>query len=137
VPKDANDEVILSAIGQVHSTLKCSEDAQDETLRQKPARVEILSSFQEGLDGVDAGDKVIVLFWMHQLEADAREVLRVHPRGDKNRPMRGVFATRSPARPNPIGVTAVKVVKREEGALIVTGLDALDGSPVLDIKIAV
>ncbi|MFH1739812.1 MAG: TrmO family methyltransferase, partial [bacterium] len=61
----------------------------------------------------------------------------VHPGGDRSRPMRGVFATRSPARPNPIGVTTVRVLDCEENALVVEGLDALDGSPIVDIKIAV
>lgn len=99
-------------------------------------RIEIYEPFSEGLDGVEEMESLWVLYWMHRLSEADRKILRVHPRGDPANPMRGVFATHSPARPNPIGLTRVHVVHREGNTLIVEGLDALDGSPVLDLKSA-
>lgn len=81
--------------------------------------------------GLEAGDDVLVIFYFHQ---SGEHPLQVHPRGDLSRPLRGVFATRAPVRPNPIGVTTVHIERIEETNLKVTGLDAIDGTPVLDIK---
>lgn len=125
----------LRAIGMVRSDLKRRPDARDDSLRQRPAVLEILPAYREGLDGLEAGDRALVLFWLDRTREEEREVLRVHPRGDQERPMKGVFATRSPARPNPIGATVVRIARVEGGTLVVEGLDALDGSPILDIKI--
>ena len=83
------------------------------------------------LDGIQAGDKLFVLCWFHMAE---REVLRIHPRGNPAIPKRGVFATRSPDRPNPIGMCLVDVLSVEGRTLKVRGLDALDGTPVVDLK---
>jgi len=96
--------------------------------------LEIEAAYRRGLDGIEAGDRVEVFYWMHELTAGDRRRLRVHPRGDKTTPLRGVFGLRSPMRPNPIGATLVEVVRVEGTSLTVTGLDALDGSPVLDLK---
>lgn len=81
--------------------------------------------------GLAAGDHVLVVFHFHQSD---KHPLQVHPRGDPNRPLRGVFATRAPVRPNPIGVTTVHIDRIEGTTLEVTGLDAIDGTPILDIK---
>ena len=83
------------------------------------------------LEGVAAGDDVLVLTWLH--EAD-RGVLRVHPRGDADRPVQGVFATRSPDRPNPVGLHRVHVVAIDGERMRVRDLEAIDGTPVLDVK---
>jgi tRNA-Thr(GGU) m(6)t(6)A37 methyltransferase TsaA len=99
-----------------------------------PARIEIGREYVDALDGVEAGNEYWVLYWMHRLTASDREVLRAHPRGDTGRPKQGVFSLRSPMRPNPIGLTRVKLLAREGSVLVVDGLDALEGSPVLDIK---
>ena len=96
--------------------------------------LEIRAEFHEGLRGVAPGDWVQVLYWMHELEPQARETLEVHPQGDRNRPLAGVFSVRSPMRPNPIGVSDVQVEAVGESQLVVTGLDAFDGSPIIDIK---
>jgi tRNA-Thr(GGU) m(6)t(6)A37 methyltransferase TsaA len=85
----------------------------------------------EALDGVRAGDEVIVLTW---LDRASRDVLRVHPRGDLSRPERGVFATRSPDRPNPIGLHRVQVESIKGGRLRVNNLEAVDGTPIVDVK---
>ncbi|HID89140.1 MAG TPA: tRNA (N6-threonylcarbamoyladenosine(37)-N6)-methyltransferase TrmO [Anaerolineae bacterium] len=107
------------------------EGLTGDELRTHPARIVIDPDLAEGLDGLRPGDDVLVLFWFHRSEGYA---LRVHPRGDPARPMRGVFATRSPRRPNPIGATVARILRIEGNILEVIGLDAWDGSPVLDIK---
>ena len=96
--------------------------------------LEIDPAFKDGLHGIALGDRLQVLYWMHELDTDARKVLKVHPRGDETRPLKGVFGVRSPMRPNPIGVSSVQVARIEADCVVVTGLDAFDGSPVIDIK---
>ncbi len=96
--------------------------------------IELQPQFGDGLAGVESQERLWVLYWMHQLSAGDRTLLRVHPRGDCSRPKRGVFALHSPSRPNPIGMTRVTLLRREGNRLLVEGLDALAGSPVLDIK---
>jgi len=96
--------------------------------------IEVLPAFCEGLHGIEQGDRLDVHYWMHRLRPEQRRLLRVHPRGDKSRPLKGVFGLRSPMRPNPIGVSTVRVKRVEQGKLIVTAFDAEDGSPVIDIK---
>ena len=91
--------------------------------------------YREGLLGITVGSRLQVLYWMHRLTAEQRQILQAHPRGDHPRPVQGVFALRSPMRPNPIGVTSVEVIRIQDNHLTVTGLDALDGSPILDIKL--
>lgn len=96
--------------------------------------LELKESLKDALDGVEAGDMIQVLYWMHELTEEQRRIQKVHPRGDSTRPVRGVFSLRSPMRPNPIGVSKVRVEEVEDTDVTVSGLDALDGSPVLDIK---
>jgi len=96
--------------------------------------LEIAPAYKEGLCGIAVGDRLQVLYWMHELKASDRGVLKVHPQGNRNRPLAGVFALRSPMRPNPIGVSEAIVIHVVESGVIVTGLDALDGSPILDVK---
>jgi tRNA-Thr(GGU) m(6)t(6)A37 methyltransferase TsaA len=120
-------------IGRVHSPLKRPADAPKQGDEGAPnARVQIEPDFLRGLDGIAAGQDLLILTWLHQA---AREVLAVHPRDDLSNPLTGVFATRSADRPNPIGVHRVKVLKVEDGgSLLVQGLEAIDGTPVVDIK---
>ncbi len=121
----------LEPIGWVRR--KEATPTSPEELASGRARIEVAPRFREGLTGVSPGDALLVLFWMDRAE---RGTLLVHPRGDLSRPLRGVFATRSPHRPNPIGATTVRVIRvdQERGILEVEGLDALDGTPVLDLK---
>jgi tRNA-Thr(GGU) m(6)t(6)A37 methyltransferase TsaA len=85
----------------------------------------------DALDGIEPGDRVIVLTWLHRAR---RDVLRVHPRDDARNPLRGVFSTRSADRPNPIGLHEVEVLAIEGGRVLVSPLEAVDGTPVLDVK---
>ena len=87
--------------------------------------------FLPALDGVAAGDELLVLTW---LDRASRDVLRVHPRDDLTRPEQGVFATRSPDRPNPLGLHRVTVGEIDGTRMRVSGLEALDGTPVVDVK---
>ena len=98
------------------------------------SRIEVLPKCAAGLDGVEEHEHLWVLYWMDQLSDRDRGVLKAHPRGDTSKSMRGVFALHSPMRPNPIAMTRVRLIRREGNQLVVEGLDALDGSPVLDIK---
>jgi tRNA (adenine37-N6)-methyltransferase len=98
------------------------------------AQIEICHQFSAGLKGIENADFLWIMFWMHRLSEDHRKMLQVHPRGDVAREKKGVFALRSPMRPNPIGLTKVRLVKRKGNILTVEGLDALDGTPVIDIK---
>jgi tRNA-Thr(GGU) m(6)t(6)A37 methyltransferase TsaA len=86
------------------------------------------------LDGIEDFSHLTVLYWAHRAPPERRSVTRVHPMGNKDFPLVGVFATHSPVRPNSILTTVVRLLKREGNILTVTGLDALDGSPILDIK---
>jgi tRNA-Thr(GGU) m(6)t(6)A37 methyltransferase TsaA len=96
--------------------------------------LELLPPYRAGLEGMTPGDQVQVLYWMHELQHADRRSLCVTPRGDERLPQRGVFALRCPMRPNPIGVSDATVVERREHGLVVTQLDAHDGSPLIDIK---
>lgn len=116
-------EVVVRPIGRVVSRE-----------RSQHQEIEIASEFVPGLEGVEGQEHLWVLFWMHRLTEDDRATLQAHPRGDAARPKVGVFALHSPCRPNPIGMTRVRVLGRKGNRLVVEGLDAFDGSPVLDIK---
>lgn len=96
-----------------------------------PARVVFHPEFRAAAADLRPGDRLLLLTWLH--EAD-REVQSVHPRSDLTRPREGVFSTRSPDRPNPIGLHAVTVTATTEDTLTVTGLEAIDGTPVIDVK---
>lgn len=123
----------LRPIGWVRSTLERCADAPKQGFEGAPeARVRIEPDFARGLDGIEAGQEIVILTWLHQAR---RNVLAVHPRDDPSRPLTGVFATRSADRPNPVGLHRVEVVEVEhDGTLHVRGLEAIDGTPVIDIK---
>lgn len=95
------------------------------------AWLELTPQSAPGLMGIRAGDELLVLTWLHLAE---RDVLQVHPRGDLNRPLTGVFATRSPDRPNPVGLHRVTVLEVAGHKLRVAPLEAIDGTPLVDIK---
>ncbi len=109
------------------------------TVRRLPGGESVLeldATCAAGLYGARPGDQLEVFYWMHQLSPGDRKRLKVHPRGDRSRPLKGVFALRSPSRPNPIGATVVRLERIEGNRARVAGLDARDGSPIIDIKIA-
>jgi len=97
--------------------------------------IEIFEPYSDALLGLDGFSHIQVLFWFHQNDsADKRKTLRVHPRKDKNNPLSGVFATHSPLRPNPIGLTLCKILSIEDLQIKIEDIDAFDGTPVIDIK---
>jgi tRNA-Thr(GGU) m(6)t(6)A37 methyltransferase TsaA len=119
-------------IGRVASSLTSTGDAPRQGDEGAPDAYLILDSdVQAGLYGIAVGDEIIVLTWLH--EAD-RSILKVHPRGDLSRPEQGVFNTRAPSRPNPIGLHRVRVLDMDGRRLHVTGLEAIDGTPIVDLK---
>jgi L-fuculose-phosphate aldolase len=122
----------LHIIGVLHGDIKSRADAPknfDES--ERIGTLEIFPEYQEGLEGIAAGQVIVVLFWLHKSD---RDVLKVYPRGDKSRGLRGVFSTRSPMRPNPIAISELKVLAIHENSIEVSGLDILDGTPIIDIK---
>jgi tRNA-Thr(GGU) m(6)t(6)A37 methyltransferase TsaA len=125
----------LHPIGVVRSTLRAPADAPNQAFEGAPEAVlEIDPAFADALHRVRVGDELILLTWLHLAD---RAVLQTHPTGDTSIPLTGVFRTRSPDRPNPIGVHRVTVTARESGtALRVGALEAVDGTPIIDLKIA-
>lgn len=98
------------------------------------SEIVIDEEWTEHLDGLDEFSHIMVIFWMHLVPRENRPPTRIHPRGRADLPLVGLFATRAPHRPNPIGVSVVKLLRRHDNILTVAGLDAIDGTPVLDIK---
>ena len=122
----------LAPVGRVESPLTDRASAPKQGDEGAPdAELILRPEFLPALEGVRPGARVIVLTWLDQAD---RDVLRVHPRGDPTRAEVGVFATRSPDRPNPIGMHPVAVLAIDGPRVGVRGLEALDGTPVLDIK---
>ncbi len=105
------------------------EDIND---RELVSNIVIEKEYAAGLDGIEDWSHLYVIFWMHKI-LDEKKTL-VCPRSEPDMPSVGIFATRAPIRPNPIGLTLVELVRREGNVLVVKGLDALSGTPVLDIK---
>ncbi|MGD9208245.1 MAG: tRNA (N6-threonylcarbamoyladenosine(37)-N6)-methyltransferase TrmO [Syntrophobacterales bacterium] len=130
---DNIDPYLLRPVGIVRSKLKRREDCPRQGREGAPdAWVEIDPAFVDGLDGITPGLEVILLTWFHKAE---RNVLKVHPRNNPENPLRGVFTTRSSDRPNPVGLHRVEVLEVDmQGRLRVRPLEALDGTPVIDIK---
>jgi tRNA-Thr(GGU) m(6)t(6)A37 methyltransferase TsaA len=132
---NGSEQYAVRPIGVVRSTLRAREDAPNQAFEGAPeATLEIEPAFADALDRIEVGDELIVLTWLHLSD---RDVLRTHPTGDPNRPLTGVFRTRSSDRPNPIGVHRVTVVEFEgRTTLRVGALEAIDGTPIVDLKIA-
>ncbi|MGC9467252.1 MAG: tRNA (N6-threonylcarbamoyladenosine(37)-N6)-methyltransferase TrmO [Anaerolineae bacterium] len=107
------------------------ESPSIEALRAQPVKIVIQNRYADALLGLEEGADILVLCHLHRA---SRDVLQVHPRGDRSRPLRGVFATRSPVRPNPISVTTARILSIRGTILDAVGLDVLDGTPILDIK---
>lgn len=123
----------ISPVGYVHSALKERSGAPRQGWEGAPdVRLEIYPAFVECLDGIQSGQEIWILTWLHESQ---RSILKTHPRGDVRNPRMGVFATRSPDRPNPIGLHRAKVLSVDgDRWLQVQGLEAIDGTPIVDIK---
>lgn len=133
-PHSHDADFVLNPIGRIHSTLTVRHGAPRQGNEGAPdARVEVKAEFLEAIQGVEVGQDIILLTWLHQAK---RETLKTIPRNEPTNPMTGVFATRSPDRPNPIGLHRVTVIGIEEDGrwLHVRPLEAIDGTPVVDIK---
>jgi tRNA-Thr(GGU) m(6)t(6)A37 methyltransferase TsaA len=122
----------LHPIGRVESSLRDPADAPKQGHEGSPqAWLVFDQAYADGLRDLRQGEDVLLLTWLHRAQ---RDVLRVHPRDDDRIPMRGVFSTRSQDRPNPIGIHRVTILAREGLRIRVRDLEALDGTPILDVK---
>ena len=122
----------LKIIGRIHSDLKRKEDCPLQESEDAPeATIEILDEFVEGIKNIKPGSEIVLLTWLH--EAD-RTVIKCVTRNNHNSPKIGVFSTRSPDRPNPIGIHSVKVISIEDRFIKVSALEVLDQTPLIDIK---
>jgi tRNA-Thr(GGU) m(6)t(6)A37 methyltransferase TsaA len=130
--RDSNGEAKLNPIGVIRSAIKTRAEAPKQGAEGAPdAWLEVNESFIDALDGIARGDEIIVLTWLHRAR---RDVLKVHPRSDPQRPLAGVFATRSPDRPNPVGIHPVRVREVQDNRLRIGPIEVIDGTPVIDIK---
>jgi tRNA-Thr(GGU) m(6)t(6)A37 methyltransferase TsaA len=122
----------VTAIGVVESTLTDRADAPRQGNEGAPeAWIVVEPAYEPALDGIRVGDRLVILTWLH---LGQRDVLRTHPRDDKTRPEQGVFSTRSPDRPTPIGLHSVEVLAIDGTRVRVAPLEAIAGTPVIDIK---
>jgi len=122
----------VTPIGRVESPLTDPAEAPKQGHEGRPVALLVFEAgVVEGLDGISPGTRVIVLTW---LDRARRDVLRVHPRDDPSNPQRGVFSTRSADRPNPIGLHEVEVLSIDGERVRVGGLEAVNGTPILDVK---
>jgi len=128
----ATTNYLLNPIGFIESPIKHRENAPKQGYEAAPdAWIKVNDKFIPALEGIQPGDELILITWLHQ---SLRDVLTVHPRGDKSNPLTGVFTTRSPDRPNPLGLHRVKILQRAGNKIKVGPLEAIDGTPVVDIK---
>lgn len=122
----------LRPIGIIRSTLRALQDAPRQGSEGAPdAWLELDPAYSEGLLGIAPGDEVVVITWLHRAD---RDVLQVHPRNELQNPLTGVFLTRSPDRPNPLGLHQVTVREISGTRLRIGPIEAIDGTPVVDIK---
>jgi tRNA-Thr(GGU) m(6)t(6)A37 methyltransferase TsaA len=125
-------DLTLQPIGVIHSALSTREAAPKQGHEGAPtAWVEIDPAVIQGIEGIAAGDEIILITWLHQAR---RDKLKVHPRRNHERPLTGVFGTRSPDRPNPLGLHKVTVLEISGNRIKVRPLEAIEGTPLVDIK---
>jgi len=120
----------MKPIGYVHRVSK-EEDIKDRSLISS---IVVRQDLVEALEGIEDFSHLFVVFYMHEVTEEEERTLKVHPRGRTDLPLLGVFATRTAFRPNPIGLTLVELLECNNNVLMVRGLDAFDGAPVLDLK---
>jgi len=126
------EDLQLHQIGVIRSTLHALGEAPRQGSEGAPdAWLVVDPAYAHGLSGLAAGDEVVVMTWLHRAD---RQVLEVHPRNDPRNPLTGVFATRSPDRPNPLGLHRVTVRELSGTRLRIGPIEAIDGTPVVDIK---
>ena len=135
-PKEETElEIVLKPIGIIRSPItepdKAPRLGSESAVRGK---LIVDERYMDALFGLEKGWKIVIVYWMHLAQ---RDILQVHPRGDRTRPLRGVFSTRSPQRPHPISLDTVEITGIKGAVIDVIGLDAVDGTPLLDIKCVV
>jgi tRNA-Thr(GGU) m(6)t(6)A37 methyltransferase TsaA len=123
--------IYLHPIGHVRNDF---EKGPISGYEDKISEIILRPELAEGLYKLEENSHILVVFWMNRIEDDERKIHKLHPKGREDLPLVGVFATRSPRRPNAIGIRAVKLIEKKGNILRVMGLDALNGTPVLDIK---
>ncbi len=124
--------IVLRPIGVVRSSLSSVEDApRFYTENAPPALLAIDPRYRRGLVGLRPGMELIVITWLHRAR---RDLLTTHPRGDRSRPRRGVFLTRSPSRPNPLGLHRCRVLEVRTEGVWIRAIEAIDGTPIVDLK---
>lgn len=122
----------LEIIGYLRSDIKTRADAPKQGCEGGiEATVEIMDKYRDALEGLEVGADILLFSWLHAAD---RSYLKVHPRGDESRPKRGVFSTRSPDRPNPIGLHPVTITAIDGCKIKVRPMEAIDGTPLVDIK---
>ena len=124
-------EMNLIPIGLVKNNIT---EPKRESWESVISEIIINEDSKEARSRIEEFSHIIVICWMHKVSQSQRSIMQVHPKGDRSLPLVGALASRSPARPNPIGITTVKLLDRRDNVLKVIGLDAIDGTPVLDIK---
>lgn len=129
---DLTNVYALHPIGFIRSPLKRRADAPKQGSEDAPdAWLEMNPAVAQGYEGIATGEEIIVITWFHLAE---RDVLKVHPRSDDRIPLTGVFDTRSPDRPNPLGLHRVRVREVVDNRLLIGPIEAIDGTPVIDVK---
>jgi tRNA-Thr(GGU) m(6)t(6)A37 methyltransferase TsaA len=123
-------KITLRAIGAVHNPVREGK----QKWAQVTSEIELLPEHAERLDGIEGFSHIQVIFCLDRVSRYERQMKKFHPQDREDLPLVGAFATRSQRRPNPIGLTTARLLGRNENILLVKGLDALDGTPVLDIK---
>ena len=126
---DMSNPVVYHPIGHIENAFQ--GPTSSEQIRAAESQIILDPALVEGLQDLNVGEQIMIVFHCHRSEGYE---LTQHPQGDRSRPRRGVFALRSPRRPNPIGITIVELVAVSDNVLRVRGLDAINGTPVLDIK---
>ncbi len=123
----------LKPIGFISNEMKAIPPKPGYNWQAIESTITVSEDLGEALESLDRYSHIIVIYWLHR--AYIRDYsIKVHPRGDKSLPLVGLFASRSPYRPNPVGAKTVQLIKRRGNRLWVRGLDAIDGTPVIDIK---
>ena len=126
----SDGNIVLKPVGLV-KTEAVGNEVRDKNVI---SRIVFREDLIESLEGIQDFSHIFVLFWLHEIGNKAKGIRKVHPRGRDDIPLLGIFATRTPYRPNPIGLTRVKLLDVEGNVVTVQGLDAFNGTPVLDIK---
>ncbi|MFX0071794.1 MAG: tRNA (N6-threonylcarbamoyladenosine(37)-N6)-methyltransferase TrmO [Candidatus Hermodarchaeota archaeon] len=131
IKSKADKEVLKYANKDIKLDFDVAQNQGSDLITSK---IIINDEFIDCLDGIEEFSHIIIFFWTHKVPDKARQIKKMNPAGMKKMPIKGIFATRSPVRPNPICKTTVKLLERNGNTLLVEGLDAIDNSPVIDVK---